>query len=101
MGYLQTDGYSGYSQIGEALGIVHVGRMVHIRRKFYEADKIASGSGDAAEILSMIATLYHNEALLRQRYGGKKLDEPRSLVNVNKFRGHSLRRYMSGSRHEV
>jgi transposase len=74
-GYLQTDGYSGYSQIGEAPGIIHVGCMAHIRRKFFDADKVSGGSRDAAEFLSMIASLYHTEALLRQRYESKELDE--------------------------
>jgi len=79
-GYLQTDGYSGYSQVGEAPGIIHVGCMAHIRRKFYDADKVSGGSGDASEFLSMIASLYHTEALLRQRYEGKELDEAAFLA---------------------
>ncbi len=79
-GYLQTDGYSGYLPIGEAPGIVHVGCMAHIRRKFYDADKIAGGSGDAADMLSMIGAFYHNEALLRQRYESKALDEASFLA---------------------
>jgi len=74
-GYLQTDGYSGYSQVGEAPGIIHVGCMAHIRRKFYDADKVSGGSGEAADMLALIATLYHNEALLRQRYESKEFDE--------------------------
>jgi len=73
--YLQTDGYSGYSQVGEAPGIIHVGCMAHIRRKFFDADKVSGGSGDAAEFLSMIASLYHTETLLRQRYENKEPDE--------------------------
>ena len=74
-GYLQTDGYSGYSQAGEAPGIIHVGCMAHIRRKFFDADKVSGGSGDASEFLSMISSLYHTETLLRQRYEGTELDE--------------------------
>ena len=74
-GYLQTDGYSGYSQVGEAPGIIHVGCMAHIRRKFFDADKVSGGSGDASEFLSMISSLYHTETLLRQRYEGTELDE--------------------------
>jgi len=73
-GYLQTDGYSGYSQVGEAPGIIHVGCMAHIRRKFFDADKVSGGSGDASEFLSMISSLYHTETLLRQRYEGKEID---------------------------
>jgi len=73
-GYLQTDGYPGYLQIGEAQGIVHVGCLAHIRRKFFDADKIVGGTGDAATLLAMIAELYHAESLLRQRYEQKELD---------------------------
>ena len=73
-GYLQTDGYSGYLQVGEAPGIIHVGCMAHVRRKFFDADKVSGGSGDAAEFLSMISSLYHTETLLRQRYEGKEID---------------------------
>ena len=79
-GYLQTDGYSGYSQVGEAPGIIHVGCMAHIRRKFFDADKVSGGSGDAAAFLSMIAALYHTETLLRQRYEDKELDEAAFLA---------------------
>ena len=42
-GYLQTDGYDGYTAIGEKEGIVHVGCWTHARRKFVEALKIAPG----------------------------------------------------------
>ena len=36
-GFLQTDGYEGYTAIGRELGIVHVGCWAHARRKFDEA----------------------------------------------------------------
>ena len=89
-GYLQTDGYSGYSQIGETPGIIHVGCMAHIRRKFYDADKVSGGSGDAADMLSLIATLYHNEALLRHRYEGKGLDEAAFLAERKRLQEPQL-----------
>ena len=79
-GYLQTDGYAGYSQAGEAPGIIHVGCMAHIRRKFFDADKVSGASGDAAEFLSMISTFYHTESLLRQRYEAKELGEAAFLT---------------------
>ncbi len=34
-GYLQTDGYDGYTKIGEQDGIVHVGCMAHTPAAFY------------------------------------------------------------------
>jgi len=36
-GYLQTDGYEGYTALGQEPGIVHVGCWAHTRRKFDEA----------------------------------------------------------------
>ena len=89
-GYLQTDGYSGYSQVGEAPGITHVGCMAHIRRKFFDADKVSGGSGDAAEFLSMIASLYHTETLLRQRYENKELDEGSFIAERKKLQEPQL-----------
>ena len=73
-GYLQTDGYSGYLRIGESPGIVHVGCMAHIRRKFYDADKISGGTGEATDMLAMIAGFYHEEQRLRTQYETKELD---------------------------
>jgi transposase len=36
-GYVQTDGYGGYTEVGQSPGIVHVGCFAHARRKFVEA----------------------------------------------------------------
>jgi hypothetical protein len=36
-GYLQTDGYEGYTAIGSMGGVIHVGCWAHARRKFDEA----------------------------------------------------------------
>ena len=36
-GFLQTDGYEGYTALGQEPGIVHVGCWAHTRRKFDEA----------------------------------------------------------------
>jgi len=36
-GYLQTDGYEGYTAVGSMGGVVHVGCWAHARRKFDEA----------------------------------------------------------------
>ncbi len=38
-GYLQTDGYEGYTAVVEANGLTHVGCWAHARRKFDEAVK--------------------------------------------------------------
>jgi transposase len=65
-GYLQTDGYEGYTAIGEKEGIVHVGCWAHARRKFVEALKI--GETSASEILALIGELYDRERELRTKY---------------------------------
>ena len=36
-GYAQTDGYGGYTEVGQSPGIVHVGCWAHARRKLVEA----------------------------------------------------------------
>jgi len=79
-GYLQTDGYSGYARVGDSPGIVHVGCMAHIRRKFFDADKVANGTGEAADMLAMIAAFYHEEHVLRSRYELHELDEASFLA---------------------
>jgi hypothetical protein len=65
-GYLQSDAYGPYNEIGEWEGVVHVGCLAHARRKFDEADKAApKGSGAAKEILSLIRKIYGVEKELR------------------------------------
>ena len=73
-GYLQTDGYSGYTAAGESPSIIHVGCMAHVRRKFFDADKIAKGEGHAGKMLAMIGELYRDEAAIRQKYGQSPAD---------------------------
>jgi transposase len=67
-GYLQTDGYDGYTAIGEKDGIVHVGCWAHARRKFVEALKIAQGESSATEILALIGALYDIEREMRIKF---------------------------------
>jgi transposase len=67
-GYLQTDGYDGYTAIGEKDGIVHVACWTHARRKFVEALKITQGKGSAPEIIALIGMLYEIERALREKY---------------------------------
>jgi hypothetical protein len=69
-GYLQTDGYDGYTAIGEKDGIVHVGCWAHARRKFVEALKITEGKGSAPAIICLIGELYEAERRLRVKYFG-------------------------------
>ncbi|MBU0927632.1 MAG: IS66 family transposase [Spirochaetes bacterium] len=74
-GYLQTDGYAGYSGIGQSPGIVHVGCFAHIRRKFFEAFESAGKTGEAGQMLELIKELYAVERRLRDRLDRGRLDD--------------------------
>jgi transposase len=73
-GYLQTDGYEGYTAIGERDGITHVGCFAHIRRAFVDAQKVGGPGGKADEMIELIAKVYAIERRLRDRYEKQELD---------------------------
>jgi len=77
-GYLQTDGYSGYDEIGRVPGITHVECLAHVRRKFIEAEKL--GSKEASLFISMIGELYEKEVVLRKSYEEGLLDTEHFLT---------------------
>lgn len=69
-GYLQTDGYKAYRQVGRQGEISHVGCWAHARRKFDEANK-AQGrgkkpAGRAMQGLAYIQKLYGIERALKE-----------------------------------
>jgi len=64
-GHLQTDGYEGYREAGKLPGIIHVACLAHIRRKFYDAAKVAKKPGSAQEALARIAKIYRIEGEYR------------------------------------
>lgn len=69
-GYLQTDGYAGYNALGERDGIVHVGCLAHVRRKFVEVVKGGgkkNKAGTASTVIDLIAKLYHLEKKAREQ----------------------------------
>jgi len=71
-GYLQADGYEGYSAICSKEGITRCGCMAHCRRKFFEATKAsAKGIGLAHEAIEKIRKLYEIEKTIKD----KKIDE--------------------------
>jgi len=72
-GYLQTDGYNGYDEAGKLPGIVHVGCLAHIRRKFYDASKVGKKSGSAGEALTRIAKIYRVESQCRELLEAKRI----------------------------
>jgi len=69
-GYLQTDGFAGYNAVGEQEGIIHVGCLVHVRRKFMDVLKAGSKKskgGTAQTIVDLIGKLYHLEKQAREQ----------------------------------
>jgi transposase len=64
-GFLQTDGYEGYSKSVVEYGLTHVGCLAHIRRKFFEALKSDKKSKTAAHALKIISRIYSVERKLR------------------------------------
>jgi hypothetical protein len=71
-GFLQTDGYEGYTAIGKEPGVVHVGCWAHARRKFDEAlrghssKKKSSKQSKARQAMRQIQALYLIERSLKE-----------------------------------
>lgn len=65
-GYLQTDGYAGYSWANTHADITHLGCMAHARRPFVQLVKIAKKTGKAHQIVSLIKKLYAVEKQARE-----------------------------------
>ncbi len=98
-GFLQTDGYEGYTALGAEPGIVHVGCWAHTRRKFDEAlrgqrtsnknaSKRTAKESRARQALSQIQVLYRIERELKdvsveQRYAAR---QERSKPVIEKLR---------------
>jgi len=72
-GYIQTDGYFGYDDLGKQPGIIHVGCWIHARRMFVDvldalpAQARKKKAGNATTVaLGYIGTLYAIEAKARE-----------------------------------
>ncbi len=77
-GYLQSDDYGGYDEVGRQRGIIHVGCFAHARRKFVDAKKVSGDQpGLADEALRYIRELYQIERACRLKVSSKEwtLDE--------------------------
>ncbi len=66
-GYVQTDGYTAYDELGRQPGISMLGCMAHARRKFFEVTKAAKNANSALEALSRIKKLYAIEHEAKDR----------------------------------
>ena len=98
-GFLQTDGYEGYTAIGKEPGIVHVGCWAHTRRKFDEAlrgqgkvkkkgTKSTAKASKARQALSQIQAMYRIErefkdASIEERY---RVRQERTRPIIEKLR---------------
>ena len=62
-GYLMTDGYAGYNDIGRTAGIERLACWAHVRRRFVEAVRVQPKGkrGKADEAIALIGKLYRIE----------------------------------------
>ena len=63
-GFIQTDGYDGYEELGSQPGLNHVGCWAHARRKFVEA--LDEQNAEADHIVSELRKLYLLERHARE-----------------------------------
>lgn len=63
-GYIQTDGYAGYTHLAEISGIIHLSCWAHARRYFDKA--LSNDQQRATKVLKLIQLLYAIEALARE-----------------------------------
>jgi transposase len=64
-GYIQTDGYGGYTFLAQTMGITHLSCWVHARRYFDQA--LSNDRRRASKVLKLIQVLYAVEALAREQ----------------------------------
>jgi transposase len=105
-GFLQTDGYEGYTALGAEPGIVHVGCWAHTRRKFDEAlrgqgkskkkgAKRTAKESRARQALSQIQALYRIERELKgvspdERHAARQLRSKPLLEKLREWLDASL-----------
>jgi len=74
-GYLHTDAYPSYDEMGKSEHIIHVGCWAHTRRKFDEARAATKKTGAAEQALSSIRKLYLIEKRLRAQLQSHEITE--------------------------
>jgi transposase len=78
-GYIQTDGYSGYTHLALLRGIIHLSCWAHARRYFDKALK--NDKERAQHVMKLIQLLYAIEALARE---GKMSYQQRHALRLEK-----------------
>jgi len=90
-GYVQTDGYTAYDELGKQPGITHLGCMAHVRRKFHEVTKASKKAKSAHVAMAYIRQLYSIERkaakLELDRRQLKELRQAESLPILENFKG--------------
>lgn len=75
-GYLQMDGYSGYSSfVKHQPAIIHVGCFAHARRYFFEAQKAGKKAGGNNLIATRALQLFQKLYKIEKQIKGKSFDE--------------------------
>ena len=90
-GYLQTDGYEGYTAIGQQPGIISQGCWAHVRLKFDEAikgQKDPKKTGKAHAGLALLQKLYRIEREIKESPPDDKqrLRQQRSVPILDQLR---------------
>lgn len=103
-GYLQTDDYAGYHALGKMEAITHLGCWAHARRKFIDAQKVATPTGQSSKAgkadiaLSHIGKLYSIERRIKSEPPNVRqmIRQQESLVILEQ-----LRRWLDKTQHHV
>jgi hypothetical protein len=87
-GYLQVDGYDGYSSACEQYKLDRLGCWDHCRRKFFEASKTSNGKGIGKKGIDRIKKLYKIEDKIRHFLPEekKKIRQEKSLPILEEFK---------------
>ena len=87
-GYLQCDGYDGYSPACNKYGLKRVGCWDHARRKFFDAFKSSNGKGVGKKGLDYIKKIYKVEKEIRSLESGdkKRIRKEKSLPILKEFK---------------
>lgn len=78
-GYLQTDGYEGYTSTGSPDGVIHVGCWAHIRRRFVDAQKVAGPGSLADEAIAICNRVFKIERGLRTKLNAGAITDDQFL----------------------
>lgn len=87
-GYLQVDGYDGYSSACEQYKLDRLGCWDHCRRKFFEASKTSNGKGIGKKGIDRIKKLYKIEDKIRHLSPEEKknIRKEKSLPLLEEFK---------------